>query len=112
MRQWATYMARDRVKVMTDARHVAPDILATVVNARVLETEEGDLDKLASAQRHVPRVFSSDAELEEVELVDILEEGSRVSDDLAGGIAANANRDVLDNGVQTVGQSSGHTIQC
>ena len=61
---------------MTDARHIATDILATIVDARILQAEESDLDELASAQRHVPRIFSSDAELEEVELVDVLEEGS------------------------------------
>ncbi len=84
-------MAGNRVEVMNDARHVAADILTAVVNARVLEAEEGDLDELASAQRHVPCILSSDAELEEVELVDVLEEGPRVGENFARRITADTD---------------------
>ena len=69
-------MAGDVVEVVCDAGHVAADVLAAVVDARILEAEEGDLDELAGAQRHVLRILGGDAELEEVELVDVLEEGS------------------------------------
>ena len=83
-------MAGNVVEVVGDAGHVASYVLAAVVDARVLEAEEGNLDELASAQRHVLRVLGGDAELEEVELVDILQESSGVGEDLARRISADA----------------------
>ena len=97
MRIKTTHMAGDVVEIVCDAGHVATDVLAAVVDARVLETEEGDFDELTGAQRHVLRVLGGDAELEEVELVDVLEECSGVSEDLARRIAADANGAVLAN---------------
>ena len=100
MRRLATYMAGDVVEIVCDTGHVASDILATVVDARILEAEEGDFDELTSTQRHVPRILSSDAELKEVELVDVLQECSSIGDDLACRIAANAGGNVLVNELQ------------
>ena len=93
-------MARDRVKVMTDARHVAAHVLAAVVDARVLKAKEGDFNEFTSAQRHVPGIFSSDTELEEVELVDVLQEGAGVGNDLACRIAPNADGNVSENEIR------------
>ncbi len=75
---------------MGDAGHVTPDVFTAVVDARILETEEGDLDELATAERHKASILGGDAKLEEIKLVDVLEERACVCEDLACRLATDA----------------------
>ena len=103
-----TYVTGNGEHVVRYTGHEAPHVLATVVDARVLETEEGDLDELAGAQRHVLCILCGNAELEEVELVDVLEECSGVGKDLARRIATDANGEVLANELPTPAKYSAY----
>ena len=82
-------MTGNIIEIMGNARHVAADILTAVVDTRILQAEEGNLDELASAQRHVPRILGSDAKLQEVELVDVLQERTRICQYSSGRRATN-----------------------
>ena len=56
---------------MSDAGHITACVLATVVDAGVLQASERQLKELASAERHERRILGGHAELQVVELVDI-----------------------------------------
>lgn len=72
-------MSRDREDVVRNTRHVTPDILAPIVDARVLKSEEGGLNEFASAEVHGTRIFGRDSKFQEVELIQIFEECSGAS---------------------------------
>ena len=87
-------MSRYRYHVMCDGRHVAADVLASVVDARVGQTQKCDLDQLAKSDRHESCVFCSDSELHMVEHVEVLQESALVREDLTHSTTADATRDV------------------
>ena len=49
--------------------HITSDVSATIVDSRVLQTEERGFDEFAGAQRHVASVFCGDAEFEKIKLI-------------------------------------------
>lgn len=83
-------MSRNSEKIVGDTGHVAPHVLAAIVDARILQAEECDLDELAAAERHKAGIFGGDAKLEKIELVDIFQECASGCEDFAGGVASDA----------------------
>ena len=65
-------MSRYRYHVMCDGRHVAADVLAPVVDARVSQREKRDLYELSKAGRHQCSVLGGNSKLKMVELTDVL----------------------------------------
>ena len=77
------YVAGDGEDIVGDARHVAADVLAPVVDARVSQREKRDLYELSKASRHQCSVLGGNSKFKMVELTDVLQKGTSVCEDLA-----------------------------
>lgn len=86
-------------KVMGNPRHVASDVFTAIVDARIQESEKGDLDELATTERHKAGILGGDAKFKEVELVDVLEKRTGVCKNPARRVAADAAIDADEHSV-------------
>ena len=86
-------MTRDGDGVEGNTRHVAPDILAAVVDTRVEQCKEGRLQELARTNRHGIDVLRSDTEFNRVERRDILQEATGLRHELTKATALDTTED-------------------
>lgn len=87
-------MASKGSGIMVDSRHVAANVFASIVDARVGKGQEGRFDEFASTDSHRPRIFGGDTELQVVEVVEILQECTCFCNDLTDGAATEPAREL------------------
>ena len=66
---------------MGNARHVASDVLAAIVDTGVLQTEECSFDELPCAEIHHACVLRRNSELKKVEMIQAFQECAGVGED-------------------------------
>lgn len=63
----ATNLAGDHPSVMSDACHVSANILSSIVDSRVQQGQERQLDELSRSNRHHAGVLAADPEFDMIE---------------------------------------------